>query len=157
MAKVALDVKNPSVSLFGFHLSHDLSQPLGTLRADANQLWAEVANLSQPLQSPQLADLTAQINRHPNTQASLEKQPLPLLGTDPATGQANVFAIPTQIENCPLALTARPYQLNDSYAIDITLESKQTVISATDFFKACNPTGCLLADQFKVSLAACRS
>ncbi len=151
MATPAPQVKHPSVSLFGFHLSHDLSQGFGDFRSDADQLWEQVANLSQPLQSPQLAQLPIKVQTALRKHENLEKHLIPILGIDP-TGKDNIFAIPCHIDNCTIELKVRPFQINDSYVIDLTLESTKAVISATDFFKVCNPEGRLLAGQFKASL-----
>ncbi len=67
MSDSTLQIKNPSVTLYAFHLCQDLTQEPGQLLQNADQLWQNCANLSEPLAIPDLKSLPEKIQSHPNT------------------------------------------------------------------------------------------
>ncbi|WP_293117870.1 hypothetical protein [Moorena sp. SIO4G3] len=130
----ALRLKNPSVTLYAFHLCQDLSQELEKLRPDADQLWQHCANLSQPLGIPDLKSLPEKI-----------PSPLSQTGNTPLT-----YTAPLQLAGSPLTVQVYPVKIHDTYALDLTLSCQNTV--AASQFSHFNPQGCLLASNIQASL-----
>ena len=135
MTDTALRLKNPSVTLYAFHLCQDLSQELEQLREDADQLWQHCANLSEPLAIPDLKYLP-------------EKLPSPLsqTGNTPLT-----YTAPLQLAGSPLTVQVYPVKIHDTYALDLTLSCQNTTVAASEFSHF-NPQGCLLASNIQASL-----
>ena len=134
MTDSALRLKNPSVTLYAFHLCQDLSQELEKLRPDADQLWQHCANLSQPLGIPDLKSLPEKI-----------PSPLSQTGNTPLT-----YTAPLQLAGSPLTVQVYPVKIHDTYALDLTLFCQNTV--AASEFSHFNPQGCLLASNIQPSL-----
>ncbi|NET83795.1 MAG: hypothetical protein F6J94_18275 [Moorea sp. SIO1F2] len=135
MTDTALRLKNPSVTLYAFHLCQDLSQELEQLRPDADQLWQHCANLSEPLGIPELKSLP-------------EKIPSPLSQTGNTT---LTYTAPLQLPGSPLTVQVYPVKIHDTYALDLTLSCQNTTVAASEFSHF-NPQGCLLASNIQASL-----
>ena len=145
MTDTALQIKNPSVTLYAFHLCQDLTQESGQLRQDADRLWQNCANLSEPLAIPELKSLPEKIQSHPTqTPKSF------YLNLLPGNGRLT-YTLPLQIEGSALKVEVYPLQIHDTYALDLTL-SYQDVTVSTSQFSNLNPQGCLLASKINSSL-----
>ncbi|NEP34266.1 hypothetical protein [Moorena sp. SIO3B2] len=145
MTNTALRLKNPSVTLYAFHLCQDLSQELEQLRPDADQLWQHCANLSQPLGIPDLKSLPEKIPS-PLSQTAIASRYVELLpGNAPLT-----YTAPLQLAGSPLTVQVYPVKIHDTYALDLTLSCQNTV--AASEFSGFNPQGCLLASNIQASL-----
>ncbi|NEP53333.1 MAG: hypothetical protein F6K65_32850 [Moorea sp. SIO3C2] len=145
MTDTALRLKNPSVTLYAFHLCQDLSQELEQLREDADQLWQHCAQLSQPLAIPDLESLPEKIPS-PLSQTAIASHYLELL---PGNGFLT-YTAPLQLAGSPLTVQVYPVKIHDTYALDLTLSCQNTV--AASEFSGFNPQGCLLASNIQASL-----
>ncbi len=146
MTDTALQIKNPSVTLYAFHLCQDLTQESGQLRQDADQLWQNCANLSEPLAIPDLKSLPEKLKSQP-TQIPITRRYIELL---PDNGRLT-YTPPLQIEGSALTVEVYPVQLHDTYALDLTLYYQNVTVPASQFSHL-NPQGCLLASNIRASL-----
>ncbi|NEN96187.1 MAG: hypothetical protein F6K50_11790 [Moorea sp. SIO3I7] len=144
MSDTALRLKNPSVTLYGFHLCQDLSQEPEQLRQDADQLWQHCAKLSEPLGIPDLESLPEKI-LSPSSQTAIASRYIELLDDDDKT-----YTAPLQLAGSPLTVQVDPVKIHDTYALDLTLSCQNTV--AASEFSHFNPQGCLLASNIQASL-----
>ncbi|NEQ61207.1 MAG: hypothetical protein F6K53_28825 [Moorea sp. SIO4A1] len=145
MSDTALRLKNPSVTLYAFHLCQDLSQELEQLRPDADQLWQHCANLSQPLGIPDLKSLPEKIKSSPSQTAIASRYVELLPGNATLT-----YTAALQLAGSPLTVQVYPVKIHDTYALDLTLSCQNTV--AASQFSHFNPQGCLLASNIQASL-----
>ncbi|NEQ63776.1 MAG: hypothetical protein F6K53_43370, partial [Moorea sp. SIO4A1] len=145
MTDSALRLKNPSVTLYAFHLCQDLSQELEKLRPDADQLWQHCANLSQPLGIPDLKSLPEKIPSPPSQKAITSHYVDLLPGNTPLK-----YTAALQLAGSPLTVHVYPVKIHDTYALDLTLFCQNTV--AASQFSHFNPQGCLLASNIQASL-----
>ncbi|NET68502.1 MAG: hypothetical protein F6K63_30555 [Moorea sp. SIO1G6] len=146
MTDTALPIKNPSVTLYAFHLWQDLSQELGQLRQDADQLWQHCANLSEPLAIPDLKSLPEKL-QSPPSQTGITSDHVDLL---PGNGRLT-YTPPLQIEGSALTVEVYPRQIHDTYALDLTLYYQNVTVAASQFSRL-NPQGCLLSSTIQASL-----
>ncbi|MDJ0901301.1 MAG: hypothetical protein QNJ55_21095 [Xenococcus sp. MO_188.B8] len=146
MTDTAFQIKNPSVTLYAFHLCQDLSQKPGQLRQDADRLWQNCANLSEPLAIPDLKSLPEKL-QSPPTQTPITSRYVELL---PGNGRLT-YTPPLQIEGSALTVEVYPVQIHDIYAFDLTLYYENVTVSASQFSHL-NPQGCLLASNIRASL-----
>ncbi|NEO66216.1 MAG: hypothetical protein F6J98_39880, partial [Moorea sp. SIO4G2] len=146
MPDSALPIKNPSVTLYAFHLCQDLSQELGQLRPDADQLWQHCANLSEPFGIPELKSLPEKL-QSPPTQTPITNRYIKLL---PDNGRLT-YTPPLQIEGSALTVEVYPVKIHDTYALDLTLYYQNVTVPASQFSRL-NPQGCLLASTIQPSL-----
>ncbi|NEO24209.1 hypothetical protein, partial [Moorena sp. SIO4A5] len=144
MSDTALRLKNPSVTLYGFHLCQDLSQEPEQLRPDADQLWQHCAKLSEPLAIPDLESLPEKI-LSPSSQTAIASRYIELLDDDDKT-----YTAPLQLAGSPLTVQVDPVKIHDTYALDLTLSCQNTV--AASEFSHFNPEECLLATNIQASL-----
>ena len=146
MTDTTLQIKNPSVTLYAFHLCQDLTQESGQLRQDADQLWQNCANLSEILAIPDLKSFPEKIQSHP-TQRPITNRYIELL---PDNGHLK-YTPPLQIEGSALTVEVYPLQIHDTYALDLTLYYQNVTVSASQFSHL-NPQGCLQASNMRASL-----
>ncbi len=146
MTDNTLQIKNPSVTLYAFHLCQDLTQESGQLRQDAEQLWQNCASLSEPLAIPDLKSLPEKLQFQP-AQIPITNLYIELL---PDNGRLK-YTPPLQIEGSALTVEVYPLQIHDTYALDLTLYYQNVTVSASQFSHL-NPQGCLLASNIQASL-----
>ncbi len=146
MTDTALQIKNPSVTLYAFHLCQDLTQEPGQLRQDADRLWQNCANLSQPLAIPDLKSFPEKLQSQP-TPTPITSRYIELL---PDNGRLT-YTPPLQIEDSALTVEVYPLQIHDTYALDLTLYYQNVTVPASQFSHL-NPQGCLLASKINSSL-----
>ena len=148
MTNTTLLIKNPSVTLYAFHLCQDLTQEPGQLRQDADRLWQNCANLSEPLAIPDLKSFPEKLQSQP-TQIPITSRYIELL-PDRDNGRLT-YTPPLQIEGSALTVEVYPLQIHDTYALDLTLYYKNVTVPASQFSHL-NPQGCLLASNIRASL-----
>ncbi len=146
MTDTALQIKNPSVTLYAFHLCQDLTQEPGQLRQDADQLWQNCANLSEPLAIPDLKSFPEKIQSQPSKIPITSRYVQLLPDNDRLT-----YTPPLQIEGSALTVEVYPLQIHDTYALDLTLYYQNVTVPASQFSHL-NPQGCLLASNIQASL-----
>lgn len=146
MSNPSFDIKNPSVTLYAFHLCQDLTREPGQLRTDAGDLWQRIADLNQPLRTPELHTLPAQLDR-------TRMQHLPRGRFVNLLSSAVALRFPTAdlVSGVTAEVTVYPVQLHDTYALDLTLSCQDATLT-THHWHQFNPHGCLLPDQIRASL-----
>ena len=148
MTDTAFQIKNPSVTLYAFHLCQDLNQEPGQLRQDADLLWQNCANLSEPLVIPELKSLPEKLQSQP-TQIPITSRYIELL-PDCDNGRLT-YTPPLQIEGSAFTVEVYPLQIHDTYALDLTLYYQNVTVPASQFSHL-NPQSCLLASNIRPSL-----
>ncbi|WP_293108574.1 hypothetical protein [Moorena sp. SIO3I6] len=146
MPDSALPIKNPSVTLYAFHLCQDLSQELGQLRQDADQLWQHCAQLSEPFGIPELKSFPEKL-KSSRSQTAITSRYLELLPDNVCL----TYTPPLHIAGSGLKVDVYPVKIHDTYAIDITLYYQNVTVPASQFNRL-NPQGCLLASNIQASL-----
>ena len=129
-------INNLSVILYAFHLCHDLTQEPGKFREDADQLWQNCANLSEPLAIEGLKSLPQEIQSY-STQTNTTSRHVKLLER------------PLKIKESNPQVKVEPHKIDDTYALDLTL--KYDNLNKLSELKL-NPQGCLLASNILASL-----
>lgn len=147
MCDISFQIKNPSVTLFAFHLRQDLSQQLGQQRQDSDHLWQQCAKLSDPLATSGLKKTLLEKLSSDQTQNSQASGYLELLPNNSRLS----FQSEIQLEGSALQVTVYPVQIHDTYAVDLTLYYQEVTTSAGQFSQL-NPSGCLLASNIQASL-----
>ncbi|MDJ0712871.1 MAG: hypothetical protein QNJ54_01465 [Prochloraceae cyanobacterium] len=146
MSETAFQIKNPSVTLYAFHLCQDLTQEPEQLRPDAERLWQNCAALSELLAIPELKSFPEKLQSQP-TKIPITSRYIKLL---PDNGRLKYTPL-LQIEGYPLTIEVYPLQIHDTYALDLTLYYQNLTVSASQFSHL-NPQGCLLASKIQASL-----
>lgn len=145
MTDTTLLIKNPSVTLYAFHLCQDLSLEPGQLAQDADLLWQNCANLSEPLAIPDLKSFPEKLQS--------QTTPIPTnsyVKLLPGEG-CLTYKPPLQIEGSALNVSVCPQQIHDTYALDLTLYYQNVTVPARQFSHL-NPQGCLQASNIRPSL-----
>lgn len=146
--KLEQKLKDPRLTLFAFHLQHDITQDFQKGAKDAAQLWLRCADLGEKLGIDQLKSLPKLLK---NSQPNLASQQPHLELLQPQrvlTFQAN-----PQSDNAYLAGEAYPVQLHDTYAPNLTLHYVETTVPVeVDDLNQLNPKGGLLPCQIQASL-----
>lgn len=143
-------VRNPSLTLYAFHLRNDITKGPTEVEADAVHLWKKFVQLADPLQAPELASLAVKLICYQNDKYDpvAEDQHL---GNDVRLlrpGYGNTFS--SLGHDFDLQVLIDPYRINDTYAADLTVFSSQ-VLPVTKLGNF-NPDGCLLPHQIGASL-----
>ncbi len=142
MTDTALPIKNPSVTLYAFHLC----QELGQLRQDADQLWQHCAQLSEPFGIPELKSFPEKL-KSSRSQTAITSRYLELLPDN----RCLTYTLPLHIPGSALTVKVYPVKIHDTYAVDITLYYQNVTVPVGQFSRL-NPQGCLLASTIQASL-----
>ena len=146
-------MKNFTISLYGFHLHHTLTDPPDAVAADAALLWENLVRLGESsLQLPGLRDLRSQLICYQNGKY------------DPKGEQGRTSDWLTYTESgLPLGNVCtrdgfqisgdlQPFRLNDTYAVDLTLFPPVDTPITVQQLKFFNSQGCLLPSSIQASL-----
>ena len=141
-------LQNPQLTLFAFHLLHEMTQDFQEAAKEADVLWRKCATLGEELGISQLKDLPEMLKTADTSLASQQPyvellQPQRYLSFQADSGSKHPY----------LAATVYPVQLHDTYALDLTLHyaNEDTVVEVKDLSQL-NPNGCLLPRQIQPSL-----
>ena len=142
-------VENPKLTLYAFHLCHDLASAEGQRVEDSDRLWENFAKLGQELAIEPLATCHQWLNlpEHGGTVQFRE-----LLSEE--IGRCLRFPIlPADAKNSPEPRhngELYALQIHDTYAADLTFRSCGKV--SIEELKHLNPQGKLLPDRIQASL-----
>ncbi|MBO3460147.1 hypothetical protein G7B40_000185 [Aetokthonos hydrillicola Thurmond2011] len=145
-------IRNPSLTLYAFHLRTDISQGPEQTTAEASQLWEQLGSLGQTLHIHELQNLRQKLicyengQYQPTAEDKLYPKQLTLL-------QPGSEGIDFQLHNqgqLELKGFLCPFRLHDTYAIDLTLFYEDTIdlVQLHQF----NPQGILLPEKLGASL-----
>lgn len=141
-------LKSPQLTLFAFHLLHEMTQDFQEAAKEAVVLWRKCASLGQELGISQLETLPEMLKNADTSLASQQTYVELLQPQRYLSFQADSSSKPPY-----LAGEVYPVQLHDTYALDLTLHyaNEDTVVEVKDLSQL-NPNGCLLPRQIQASL-----
>ena len=122
-----LGLISPSITLYAFHLRNSINQGLKPTVAEASQLWEQLIDLGNKFNIPELQNLQQQLicyqnNQYfPQAEDSLSIEYLKLLLNQK---ESLNFQVISQSNGLKLQGLLCPFRLHDTYAIDLTLSSK---------------------------------
>lgn len=147
-------IRNPSITLYPFHLRDDFDEGFQAVAKNAQDLWETLAdNIGKTFNIPELQSLRNHLICYQNGQydpSGEDKQQdyQELI----ALSQKNLIFKPTfQLDNLQLNGSIRASRFHDTYTADLTLYAQTLTITITQL-QHFNPNGCLLADNIKPSL-----
>jgi hypothetical protein len=123
-------LQSPSLTLYAFHLRNSINQGLQPTVAAAPRLWEQLVDLGNSLNIPELQTLRQKLicyegDRYfPETEDFLGAEYLTLLqNNEPSLD----FQVPPQQGGLEIQGLLCPFRLHDTYAIDLTLFSQDTL------------------------------
>ncbi|MEZ2341485.1 serine protease [Microcoleus sp.] len=125
-----MGLRNPSLTLYAFHLRNSINQGLQPTVPTAPRLWEQLVDLGNALHIRELQTLRQQLicyegDRYfPETEDFLGAEYLTLLqNNEPSLD----FQVPPQPGELEIQGLLCPFRLHDTYAIDLTLFSQDTL------------------------------
>lgn len=141
-------LRNPSLTLYAFHLRSDITQKVV---ADAAHLWEKFEQLAPVLQIPELEELRDQLICYHNYQDDPDAEDRQLPGNlSLLRPEADSYFSVTQSDGLELRAMVDPYRIHDTYAADLTL-FYQDILTIQQLGRL-NPEGCLLPQNIQPSL-----
>ena len=150
----AQQIKNPSITLYPFHLRDDRDESNKQVAKNAQNLWENLAdNVGKEFDINELKSLRDKLNCYKNghykpddKQENLNDGKL--LKPD---GKTLKFQQITQSDNQKLDGSIYALRIHDTYTADLTFNYKNTTIKVSELTQL-NPQGCLLPNAIKPSL-----
>lgn len=148
-----LGLSSPSTTLYAFHLRNSINQEEEPTVAEAPQLWEQLVDLGNKLHIPELQTLQQQLicyqdNQYfPQAEDSLGVEYSNLLRNQE---QSLNFRLIPQSGGLEFQGLLCPFRLHDSYAIDLTLYSQDTL--SVPQLSNLNYDNLLLSPQIQASL-----
>ncbi|MEM6751367.1 MAG: hypothetical protein AAF630_00025 [Cyanobacteria bacterium P01_C01_bin.38] len=152
---------NPKLTLYAFHLKDNLAREPLTSVKNTNYLWLKCQQIGQQLNVPELENLPTKIEKINNQKTSITGEILPE-GILSFTEEENKNNLPL---NLILSGEVNPLQIQDTYAIDLTLRYSNTKVNETHStelhpdnyvkvadLKGLNKDNCLLPNNINSSL-----
>jgi len=146
-------LRSPSLTLYAFHLRNSINQGLEPTVPEAPWLWEQLVDLGNKLDIRELQNLPQQLISYQNKEyfPEAEDNPVSEYRTLLPNQQASLdFQIIAQPDGFPLQGLLCPYRLHDTYAIDLTIYSEQSLSLAQ--LKYLNPQYLLLPWHMQASL-----
>jgi hypothetical protein len=147
-------IKNPSITLYPFHLRNDSDEGYDAVAKNAQSLWENLAdNVGTKFNINELKSLRDQLicykDKQYDPKGEQENQNNgKLLISD---GKTLKFQPITQSDNPKLYGFIYPLRIHDTYTADLTFDYKNATIKVADLNQL-NPQGCLLPNAIKPSL-----
>ncbi|MBE9187464.1 hypothetical protein IQ270_23125 [Microcoleus sp. LEGE 07076] len=147
-------IKNPSITLYPFHLRDDSDEGYGEVAKNAQSLWENLAdNVGTQFNSNELKSLRDKLicykDKQYYPQGEQEKPNNGKLLTD--DGKILKFQPITQPDNPKIYGSIYALRIHDTYTADLTFYYQNTTIKVSDLNQL-NPQGCLLPNAIKSSL-----
>ena len=133
-----MKVAYPKLTLYAFHLRHNLAQGETTPLPDAGKLWLTCQQLGQKLGIPKLETLPSLIPSASPRTGNLLPQTLPFTAIEHQKG-------------LHLRGEAVPFLIHDTYALDLTLRYAHPEVEIANL-RGLNPDNCLLPSNIQASL-----
>lgn len=147
-----LGLHSPSITLYAFHLRNSANQGFALTVPEASQLWEQLVGFGNKLQISGLQTLQQQLICYENDQYFPEAEDrlkseycILLRNQEPSLN----FQF-SQFDRLQLEGLLCPFRLHDTYAIDLTLFSKDTLILSQ--LSQLNPQNLLLPPHIHASL-----
>jgi hypothetical protein len=144
-----LCIKNPSVTLYAFHLRTDMETDVVK---DAAHLWEKLTQLNEPFSIPELQQLSEKLICYKNGKYNPdgEQGQLPYFLELIQPERELNFSSATQ-DGLTLSGSVYPLRLHDTYGVDFTLSFQNQEIAVNQLHQF-NPQGCLMPSLMQVSL-----
>ncbi|QKQ75115.1 metallophosphoesterase [Nostoc sp. TCL240-02] len=147
-----LGLRSPSITLYAFHLRNSINQGLEPI-AEAPQLWEQLVDLGNKLQIVELQTLQQQLICYQHNKYFPQAEDS--LGVEYSTVLRNQeeslnFQLISQTGGLELQGLLCPFRLHDTYAIDLTLFSKDKL--SLQELRYLNPQNLLLPPQIQACL-----
>ena len=147
-------IKNPSITLYPFHLRDDSDEGCDAVAKNAQSLWENLAdNVGTQFNSNELKSLRDKLicykDKQYYPQGEKEKPNNDKLLTD--DGKTLKFQPITQPDNPKIYGSISALQIHDTYTADLTFYYQDTTIKVADLHQL-NPEGCLLPNAIKPSV-----
>lgn len=150
MSQQNLRIKNPSLTLYAFHLRTEVNS---AVVADAAQLWERVAQLGEHFSMPALQQFSDKLLCYKNGRydpAGEQGQPTHFLELIQSEERALSFSSVLR-ETLTLGASIYPLRLHDVYAVDLTFFYENQTIEVKQLHNF-NPEGCLMPSHIQASL-----
>jgi hypothetical protein len=147
-------IRNPSITLYAFHLRNDGGEGYKQTAKNADILWNNLAdNVGDRFNFPELKSLRDCLICYENGLYSPagENDSLSNQKLLKPNGKTLKFQPLTQPDNLKLYGSILARRIQDTYTADLTLYYQNAPIKADDL-KQLNPQGCLLPDRIQASL-----
>jgi hypothetical protein len=147
-------IRNPSVTLYPFHLRDDFDEGFQKVAKNAQDLWEKLADdVGTEFNIAELKSLRKHLicyqNEKYNPAGENGQQNYP--GLIPPDGKTLDFQPVSQPDNLQLNGSIYPLRIHDTYAADLTLYYQNLTIPVAKL-KLFNPSGCLLSNKIQTSL-----
>jgi hypothetical protein len=149
MTQQNLRIKNPSLTLYAFHLRTDMTTEVVT---DAAHLWEKLTQLSDNLSMPELQKLPEKLicykkgKYHPASEQGQRTDYLELIQPERELRFSSVVQ-----DDLTLSGSIYPLRVHDIYAVDFTLSFKNQEVTVNNL-RQFNPKGCLMPSHIQASL-----
>lgn len=147
-----LELKSPSLTLYAFHLRNSINQDNEAPVTQASKLWEQLSDLGDKLDIPELKSLRQHLICYEDNQYSPEVEDdfcieyLNLLHNQESSLDFKL----SNNEQLDIQGVLCPFRLHDTYAIDLTLLSQDTLnLHQLNYL---NPQNLLLQSQLKANL-----
>ena len=150
-----LQIRNPSVTLYPFHLREDADEGYQQVGKNAKNLWENLAdNVGKEFDISELKSLRNNLICYKDGQYEPAEENRTLKKEDllRPDGQKLKFQPVTQSENLKLNGDIYALRIHDTYTADLTFYYNKDAIIKVANLKQLNPQGCLLPDKIKASL-----
>jgi len=147
-------IKNPSITLYPFHLRDDGDEGYGKVAKNAQNLWETLAdNVGKEFNSNELKSLREKLICYKDKQYYPKgEQENPNNGKLlPDKGETLDLQLITQPDKPELYGSIYPRRIHDTYTADLTFCYKNATMKVADLNQL-NPQGCLLPNAIKPSL-----
>jgi hypothetical protein len=149
MTEHNLRVKNPSLSLYAFHLRTDITTEVV---ADADQLWENLRHLSQWYAMPALQDFTDNMICYQQGKYEPEAEQGQLTDYFKLIQPNGGLSFSSKLDNeLSLGASIYPLRLHDTYAVDMSFFFLNQTLNMKQLSHL-NPQGCLRPSQIQASL-----
>lgn len=139
---------NPKLTLFAFQLCNNLAKGDQQTVDNADHLWHQCVALGNLLQTNPKLDALPEHLANTKSQNSQQSEYLELYESD--DDRILSFTTLSQPDKVPLEGVIYPVQLHDTYALDLTLQTADTL--ETNQLNNLNFQGCLLPNKIQASL-----
>ncbi|OKH43635.1 hypothetical protein NIES2101_29885 [Calothrix sp. HK-06] len=145
-------IRNPSLTLYAFHLRNDISQGAEKATVEASQLWESLADVGQTLGIEELQNLRQKLICYENSVYNpvVEEKIYPQQLTLLPSGEESIDFRFINHSGVDLNGLLSPFRLHDIYAVDLTLFSEDT-IDITQLSQL-DPKNILSSEKIRASL-----
>jgi hypothetical protein len=149
MTKQNLRVKNPSLTLYAFHLRSEMTTEVV---AEAAHLWEKLRHLGEFFSMPTLQHFVDKMICYQNGQYYPDGEQGKLSYFLELIQPKGLLSFSSGLEdNMKLGASIYPLRLHDTYAVDLTFFLKNQIVDVNQLSRF-NPQGCLMPNHIQASL-----